>query len=283
IRLTEQGEVINSKYANPEIGRRNLETLVAATLEATLLHPTQDAPKRFLEVAAQLSDASMAAYRKLVYETPGFTDYFFSATPIREIAELNIGSRPASRKATRAIEDLRAIPWGFSWGQCRVALPGWCGFGSAVEKFLGKDEAQRKEGLTVLRRMHKQWPFFRTLLSNLDMVIAKSDLAIAARYAELVEDKKLGKRIFTAIEAEWQRTNDALSLITGEARRLQSNPSLARSIEHRFPYLDPLNHLQVELMRRHRQRVEGDPQNERVQRGIHISINGVAAGLRNTG
>lgn len=283
IRLTEQGEVINSKYANPEIGRRNLETLVAATLEATLLHPTQDAPKRFLEVAAQLSDASMAAYRKLVYETPGFTDYFFSATPIREIAELNIGSRPASRKATRAIEDLRAIPWGFSWGQCRVALPGWCGFGSAVEKFLGKDEARRKEGLAVLRRMHKQWPFFRTLLSNLDMVIAKSDLAIAARYADLVEDKKLGKRIFTAIEAEWQRTNDALSLITGEARRLQSNPSLARSIEHRFPYLDPLNHLQVELMRRHRQRVEGDPQNERVQRGIHISINGVAAGLRNTG
>ena len=283
IRLTEQGEVINSKYANPEIGRRNLETLVAATLEATMLHPTQSAPKRFLEVAAQLSDASMAAYRKLVYDTPGFTDYFFSATPIREIAELNIGSRPASRKATRAIEDLRAIPWGFSWGQCRVALPGWCGFGSAVQSFLGKNEAERKERLTVLRRMHKQWPFFRTLMSNLDMVIAKSDLAIAARYAELVEDKKLGKRIFKAIEAEWERTNEALTLITGETRRLASNPSLARSIEHRFPYLDPLNHLQVELMRRHRQRVEGNPQNERVQRGIHISINGVAAGLRNTG
>ena len=283
IRLTEQGEVINSKYANPEIGRRNLETLVAATLEATMLHPTQSAPKRFLEVAAQLSEASMAAYRKLVYDTPGFTDYFFSATPIREIAELNIGSRPASRKATRAIEDLRAIPWGFSWGQCRVALPGWCGFGSAVQGFLGKSEAERKERLTVLRRMHKQWPFFRTLMSNLDMVIAKSDLAIAARYAELVEDKKLGKRIFKAIEAEWERTNEALTLITGETRRLSSNPSLARSIEHRFPYLDPLNHLQVELMRRHRQRVEGDPGNERVQRGIHISINGVAAGLRNTG
>ncbi len=283
IRLTEQGEVINSKYANPEIGRRNLETLVAATLEATMLHPTQSAPKRFLEVAAQLSEASMAAYRKLVYDTPGFTDYFFSATPIREIAELNIGSRPASRKATRAIEDLRAIPWGFSWGQCRVALPGWCGFGSAVQGFLGKNEAERKERLTVLRHMHKQWPFFRTLMSNLDMVIAKSDLAIAARYAELVEDKKLGKRIFKAIEAEWERTNEALTLITGETRRLSSNPSLARSIEHRFPYLDPLNHLQVELMRRHRQRVEGDPGNERVQRGIHISINGVAAGLRNTG
>lgn len=282
IRLTEQGEVIASKYAHPEIGRRNLETLVAATLEASLLHPTKSAPKAFLEAATAISDASYAAYRKLVYETPGFTDYFFSATPIREIAELNIGSRPASRKATRAIEDLRAIPWGFSWGQCRVALPGWCGFGSAIDSYL-KDTKTRKERLALLQRMHKQWPFFRTLLSNLDMVIAKSDLAIAQRYVELVEDRKLGRRIFALIEAEWQRTNDALSLITGEKRRLESNPSLARSIEHRFPYLDPLNHLQVELMRRYRERRDGDPGMERVQRGIHISINGVAAGLRNTG
>jgi phosphoenolpyruvate carboxylase len=283
IRLTEQGEVIASKYAHPEIGRRNLETLVAATLEATLLNPTKSAPKSFLDAAAQISDASFKAYRQLVYETPGFTEYFFSATPIREIAELNIGSRPASRKATRAIEDLRAIPWSFSWGQCRVALPGWCGFGSAIESFLGKDGAQRKERLALLQKMHKQWPFFRTLLSNLDMVIAKSDLAIASRYVELVEDKKLGKKIFALVKAEWQRTNDALSLITGEKSRLESNPSLARSIEHRFPYLDPLNHLQVELMRRYRQRKEGDPENARVQTGIHISINGVAAGLRNTG
>ncbi len=284
IRLTEQGEVIASKYAHPEIGRRNLETLVAATLEATLLHPTKSAPKSFLEAAAAISDASFAAYRKLVYETPGFTEYFFSATPIREIAELNIGSRPASRKATRAIEDLRAIPWSFSWGQCRVALPGWCGFGSAIEQFLGEEGAQRDERLALLQRMHRQWPFFRTLLSNLDMVIAKSDLAIAARYVELVEDKKLGKKIFGLVRAEWQRTDDALSLITGEASRLASNPTLARSIEHRFPYLDPLNHLQVELMRRYRGRKDNkEPGIERVQRGIHISINGVAAGLRNTG
>jgi phosphoenolpyruvate carboxylase len=283
IRLTEQGEVIASKYAHPEIGRRNLETLVAATLEATLLNPTKSAPKSFLEAASAISDASFAAYRKLVYGTAGFTDYFFSATPIREIAELNIGSRPASRKATRAIEDLRAIPWSFSWGQCRVALPGWCGFGSAIETFLGKDAKGRKERLALLQKMHKQWPFFRTLLSNLDMVIAKSDLAIAARYVELVEDKALGRRIFALVKAEWQRTDAALALITGEKSRLASNPSLARSIEHRFPYLDPLNHLQVELMRRYRQRKEGDPQNARVQTGIHISINGIAAGLRNTG
>ena len=283
IRLTEQGEVIASKYAHPEIGLRNLETLVAATLEATLLHPTRNAPKAFLDTAAELSQASMDAYRRLVYETPGFTDYFFTATPIREIAELNIGSRPASRKATRAIEDLRAIPWSFSWGQCRVALPGWCGFGSAVQAFLGDDPAQAKTRLALLQRMQKQWPFFRTLLSNLDMVLAKSDLAIAARYVELVEDRKLGQRIFKAIRAEWQATSDALTAITGETRRLQSNPALARSIEHRFPYLDPLNHLQVELIRRYRQRREGDPSIERVQRGIHISINGIAAGLRNTG
>jgi phosphoenolpyruvate carboxylase len=287
IRLTEQGEVIASKYAHPEIGRRNLETLVAATLEATLLGggkgATKSAPKAFLDAAAAISDASFKAYRKLVYETPGFTEYFFSATPIREIAELNIGSRPASRKATRAIEDLRAIPWSFSWGQCRVGLPGWCGFGGGVAAYLGTEPKQRAERLALLQKMHKQWPFFGTLMSNLDMVIAKSDLAIAARYAELVEDKKLGKKIFGLVTAEWQATSNALVLITGETDRLASNPSLARSIEHRFPYLDPLNHLQVELMRRYRQRRDGDPENARVQTGIHISINGVAAGLRNTG
>ncbi|HEX7442057.1 MAG TPA: phosphoenolpyruvate carboxylase, partial [Caldimonas sp.] len=287
IRLTEQGEVIASKYANPEIGRRNLETLVAATLEATLLRPTQDAPQSFLGAAAEISGASMAAYRKLVYETPGFTEYFFSATPIREIAELNIGSRPASRAKSDggppAIEDLRAIPWGFSWGQCRVGLPGWFGLGSAVEHYLRGDAANRKTRLALLRQMHRRWPFFRTLLSNVDMVLAKSDLGIAARYVGLVEDRKLGKRIFDAIRAEWARTDAALALITGEKGRLASNPSLARSIEYRFPYLDPLNHLQIELMRRYRQTRAGDPANDRVKTGIHISINGLAAGLRNTG
>ncbi len=282
IRLTEQGEVIGSKYANPEIGRRNLETLVAATLEATLLHPTKSAPKAFLDAAAEISAASYAGYRKIVYETPGFTDYFFAATPIREIAELNIGSRPASRKATRAIEDLRAIPWGFSWGQCRMALPGWCGFGTAIEGFLGSGP-DRKARLELLQRMHKQWPFFRTLLSNLDMVLAKSDLRIAARYVELVEDKRAARRIFGALKAEWERASEALALVTGERQRLQSNPALARSIEHRFPYLDPLNHLQVELLRRYRERRDAEPGLERIRRGIHLSINGIAAGLRNTG
>ncbi|SER87709.1 Phosphoenolpyruvate carboxylase, type 1 [Giesbergeria anulus] len=280
IRLTEQGEVIGSKYANPEIGRRNLETLVAATLEATLLQPTKPASKAFLQTAAELSQTSMAAYRSLVYETPGFTEYFFSATPIHEIAELNIGSRPASRKASQKIEDLRAIPWGFSWGQCRLTLPGWFGFGTAVEAFLNQNGAEgKKEALGVLQNMYHQWPFFRTLLSNMDMVLAKSDLALTSRYSELVVNAKLRKRIFSAIESEWHLTTEALSLITGEKQRLTGNAALQRSIRHRFPYIDPLHHLQIELIRRYR----SGQRDEFIQSGIHLSINGIAAGLRNTG
>lgn len=281
IRLTEQGEVIGSKYANREIGRRNLETLVAATLEATLLPSAKAAPASFLAAADELSAASMAAYRELVYETPGFGDYFFSATPIREISELNIGSRPASRNPSRRIEDLRAVPWSFSWGQCRLTLPGWYGFGSAIERFLAAagSAAARKERQALLQRMVAQWPFFSTLLSNMDMVLAKSDLALASRYSELVADRKLRQKVFSMIDAEWHRTSDALTLITGAKQRLEGNVDMQRSIRHRFPYIDPLHHLQVELMRRWR----AGQDDERLQRGIHMSINGVAAGLRNTG
>ena len=307
LRVTEQGEVIGSKYANPEIGRRNLETLVAATLEATLLQPTKTPPQTFLQAAETLSQASMKAYRALVYETPGFTEYFFGSTPIREIAELNIGSRPASRypalefstgvsslpskgdgsprggpaaHPSPRIEDLRAIPWSFSWGQCRLTLPGWYGFGTAVQEFLDSNGAlSRRDALALLQKMHRHWPFFRTLLSNMDMVLAKSDLALASRYAGLVTDARLRKRIFAVIESEWHRTAQALQLITGNKQRLASNPGLQRSIKHRFPYIDPLHHLQVELVRRHR----AGQVDARVQRGIHISINGIAAGLRNTG
>lgn len=280
IRLTEQGEVIGSKYANPEIGRRNLETLVAATLEATLLKSTKQASKAFLEAAAKISQASMNAYRGLVYETPGFAEYFFDATPIQEIAKLNIGSRPASRKAGQRIEDLRAIPWGFSWGQCRLTLPGWYGFGSAVQEFLNQPNAtDKKAALNLLKNMYKEWPFFRTLLSNMDMALAKSDLALASRYSELVPNLKLRQTIFGAIATEWNKTVDALYLVTGDKERLAKNPSLARSIRNRFPYIDPLHHLQVELVRRYR----AGKHDDRVQRGIHIAINGIAAGLRNTG
>ncbi|WP_323123090.1 phosphoenolpyruvate carboxylase [Burkholderia alba] len=287
IRLTEQGEVIASKFGNPEIGRRNLETVVAATLEASLL-PRSNAPAQLpaFEAAMQtLSDAAMAAYRALVYETPGFTDYFFLSTPISEIAELNIGSRPASRKLQdpkqRKIEDLRAIPWGFSWGQCRLLLTGWYGFGSAVAAYLdgAPGDAERAKRIALLRKMNKTWPFFANLLSNMDMVLAKTDLAVASRYAQLVADKKLRKHVFERIVAEWERTSAALAEITGHDARLAANPLLARSIKNRFPYLDPLNHLQVELLKRHR---AGDT-NARLRRGIHLTINGIAAGLRNTG
>ncbi|WP_206953497.1 phosphoenolpyruvate carboxylase [Trinickia acidisoli] len=287
IRLTEQGEIIASKFSNAEIGRRNLETVVAATLEASLL-PHGNAPANlsaFEETMQALSDTAIAAYRALVYETPGFTDYFFSSTPISEIAELNIGSRPASRKQqdpkNRRIEDLRAIPWGFSWGQCRLLLTGWYGFGSAVAAHLegAASEAERTRRLSTLRKMYKSWPFFSTLLSNMDMVLAKTDLAVASRYAQLVQDKKLRKHVFERIVAEWERTSHALSEITGKDERLADNPLLARSIKNRFPYLDPLNHLQVELLKRHR---AGDT-NARLRRGIHLTINGIAAGLRNTG
>ncbi len=280
IRLTEQGEVIGSKYANPEIGRRNLETLVAATLEATLLPANKPVSPLFLQTAAELSQTSMAAYRKLVYETPGFTEYFFGSTPIREITELQIGSRPSSRKSSQAIEDLRAIPWSFSWGQCRLTLNGWYGFGSAIHAYLhAPGPTSRKERLALLQKMERNWPFFRVLLSNMDMVMAKSDMALASRYAELVGNIRLRKKILGIIETEWHLTSDALAQITGDKQRLANNAALQRSIRHRFPYIDPLHHLQVELIRRYRAGTVDD----RMHRGIHISINGIAAGLRNTG
>lgn len=288
IRLTEQGEIIASKFSNAEIGRRNLELLVSATLEASLTPNTASEAQtgrlhRFESVMAELSNRAYKAYRDLVYDTPGFTDYFFAATPIAEIAELNLGSRPASRKSTRRIEDLRAIPWGFSWGQCRLLLPGWFGFASAVHGWLGEGEREAK--LAELRTMFQEWPFFATLLSNMDMVLAKTDLPIARRYAELVADVELRERIFKRITAEHALTLTILEDITGTGERLQGNPLLARSIQNRFAYLDPLNHLQVELIGRHRA-LALDPASQvdaRVHRGIHLSINGVAAGLRNTG
>ena len=287
IRLTEQGEIIASKFSNAEIGRRNLELLVAATLEASLM-PHEDGGAHsqqlagFEAVMAELSERAYRAYRNLVYETPGFTDYFFAATPIAEIAELNLGSRPASRKSTRRIEDLRAIPWGFSWGQCRLLLPGWYGFGAAIGGWIA--DGERDERIATLQAMFSDWPFFATLLSNMDMVLAKTDLAIASRYADLVPDENLRERIFKRIAGEHGNTLRCLATITGAHERLAGNPLLARSIQNRFAYLDPLNHLQVELIQRHRANA-GAPvaADNRVHRGIHLSINGVAAGLRNTG
>ncbi len=280
IRLTEQGEVITAKYANPEVGRRNLEVMVAATMEATLLpQPGRsagaDADPAQLAAMQALSDEALRTYRSLVYETEGFEQYFWESTVIAEIAALNIGSRPASRKKSTSIEDLRAIPWVLSWAQCRVMLPGWFGFGSAVKSFL----AQHPDGLAQLRQMCRDWPFFNTLLSNMDMVLAKSDIAIASRYATLVRDEALRDAIFGRIKAEHELTVDVVKQITGQAELQDANPLLQRSIRNRFPYIDPLNHVQVELLRRFR---DGET-DAATREGIHLSINGVAAGLRNSG
>jgi phosphoenolpyruvate carboxylase len=277
IRITEQGEIIASKYSNAEVGRRNLEILAAATLEASLLHPDQPAPKPdYLTAMDELSDAAFKAYRGLVYETPGFVDYFWSSTVITEIATLNIGSRPASRTKTRKIEDLRAIPWVFSWAQARIMLPGWYGFGSAAKAFVARHP---EKGLALLQDMAKEWPFFRTLLSNMDMVLSKSSIAIASRYAELVPDEALREAIFGRIRQEWSDSIEMLLAITGQSKLLEANPLLDRSIRNRFPYLDPLNHVQVELLKEHR----SHPGDARVLQGIQLTINGVSAGLRNSG
>jgi len=279
IRVTEQGEVIGSKFSDREVGRRNLETMVAATLEATFLeHEREGDTKAFRVTMESLSRHAFAAYRGLVYETPGFTEYFRAATPLSEIAQLNIGSRPASRKASTAIEDLRAIPWVFSWAQSRVLLPGWYGFGSAVKTLLD-DASDRTRAMAALGRMHKTWPFFRMLVGSLEMVLSKTDMGIASRYAELVPDRALREGIFTRIVDERTQTIEALLQITGQSELLASDPALARSLRNRLPYLDPLNHLQVELIRRYR----SGRSSERVARGIHMTINGIAAGLRNSG
>ncbi len=277
IRVTEQGEIISSKYTNPDLGRRNLEILVSACLEASLLRPEdENVPQRYLDIMADLSGRAFKAYRNLVYETPRFDEYFWASTVINEIATLNIGSRPASRKKLGRIEDLRAIPWVFSWSQCRLMLPGWYGFGSAVNAWL---KESGEEGLTLLREMYRDWPFFRAQLSNMDMVLAKTNIAIASRYADLVEDEKLRDDIFGRIRAERQASIDALLQITENDTLLAGNPLLSRSISNRFPYLDPLNHLQVNLLKAYR----ADSEDPKVLRGIQLTINGISAGLRNSG
>jgi len=285
IRLTEQGEIIQAKYADPRIGRHHLELLVSATLQASLLAENQPAAPAYEAALDEIAQHAHRAYRGLVYETAGFAEFFFSATPIAEIMELNIGSRPASRKATGKIEDLRAIPWVFSWGQCRLLLPGWYGFGSGVEAFLAAaaSGAKQRKRLQLLKQMLTRWPFFRALTSNMEMVLAKTDLAIGGRYAALARDRARGRVIFAAIRDEWSLTMRHWLALSGQKHLLESSPTLARNIRNRLPYLDPLNHLQVELIKRHRGGKKADASDERIRRGIHLTINGISAGLRNTG
>ena len=281
LRLTEQGEVIAAKYAEPAIAHRNLEALLAATLEATLLDveglgPDSDAAYAVLD---DLAVRAQRAYAELVHETPGFVDYFLASTPVTEIGALNIGSRPTSRRPTDSIADLRAIPWVLSWTQCRVMLPGWYGTGSAIRQWLAAGPEDESTRLAVLHDLYRRWPFFATVLSNMAQVLAKTDLGLAARYAELVPDRALRKRVFDRIVAEHGRTIEMHKLITGQDNLLADNPALARSVFNRFPYLEPLNHLQVELLRRYR----GGDDDALVQRGILLTMNGLASALRNSG
>ncbi|HEY9279875.1 MAG TPA: phosphoenolpyruvate carboxylase [Eoetvoesiella sp.] len=296
IRLTEQGEVIQTKYKDPEVGRSHLEMFVAATLEASLV-PTPAASQtedenmaHFGSVLDFMSGKAQQAYRDLVYGTPGFNDYFFASTPILEIAGLNIGSRPASRKPSQKIEDLRAIPWGFSWAQCRLLLTGWYGVGTALQAYVDNgaqhSPSTPDKRLKQLREMARTWPFFRTLLSNMEQVLAKTDLSIARQYASLVPDAPLRDLIFSRIEAEFSLTLDMFKRVA-QRDLLAEDPLLVAALSERFAYIDPLNHLQVELLRRHRsvrekRGREGDKENQ-VQRAIHMTINGIAAGLRNSG
>jgi phosphoenolpyruvate carboxylase len=270
IRITEQGEVIAAKYGTKESATANLDAIAAATLIASLEPRSGRRRQRFYDAIAAVSDAAFAAYRGLVYETEGFRAFFRQMTPIAEIADLKIGSRPASRTRSDRIEDLRAIPWVFSWAQARVMLPGWYGVGSGLAA-LGET--------AMLREMREAWPFFRTTLDNLEMVLAKSDMGIAARYAELVEDAALREPIFTRIRDEWQRTHDCLLSVTGEAYLLESNAKLDESIRLRLPYIEPLNLLQIELLKRHR----GGEKDPRIAEGIQLSINAIATALRNSG
>ncbi|BBY66610.1 phosphoenolpyruvate carboxylase [Mycolicibacterium helvum] len=277
LRLTEQGEIIAAKYAEPRIAHRNLETLLAATLESTLLDTEGlgDLAQSAYDVLDDLAARAQRAYAELVHETPGFVEYFKASTPVSEIGSLNIGSRPTSRKPTTSIADLRAIPWVLAWSQSRVMLPGWYGTGSAFEEWIAEGDGR----LEVLQDLYVKWPFFATVLSNMAQVLAKSDLGLAARYSELVEDEELRHRVFDKIVAEHERTIRMHELITGHDDLLADNPALARSVFNRFPYLEPLNHLQVELLRRYR---SGD-EDELVQRGILLTMSGLASALRNSG
>ncbi len=272
IRITEQGEVIAAKYGTPESATANLEAIASATLQASLESESLSSAdrRRFATAMESISNVAFRAYRSLVYESPGFSTVFRQMTPLREIAELKIGSRPASRTKSDRIEDLRAIPWVFSWAQARVMLPGWYGVGQALQSF--SDPA-------LLRDMVDAWPFFRATLDNLEMVLSKSNMAIAERYAGLVEDRTLAADIFGRICGAWSATQDVLLSVTGETHLLERNPALDASIRLRLPYIEPLNWLQVELLKRHRAG-ENDP---RVREGLQLSINAIATALRNSG
>lgn len=275
IRLTEQGEVIGAKYGNPDLGFKNLEALVSAALESGALTVEDAKWDEYEKIIEEISESSYKVYRELVYNTEGFTDFFFEITPINAIAGLNIGSRPSSRKKKQSLESLRAIPWVFSWSQSRIMLPGWYGLGASFTEWINKNP----DNLSILQKMYREWPFFRSVISNADMVLSKSDLRIASEYVKLAQNQEVAQKIFSEIVKEWELTLDVLKKITGNDVLLADNPELASSLRNRLAYFDSMNYLQIELLKRLR---EGD-ESEDLRKALHISINGLATGLRNSG
>jgi phosphoenolpyruvate carboxylase len=293
IKITEQGEVISSKYSLPEIAMRSLELTTAAVIAASI---PQSAPPvglqaeqynkqgqlaHWQEAMDQISENAFAAYRHFVRETEGFLDYFTQATPVEELQHLRIGSRPAKRKAgSKSLDDLRAIPWVFGWTQSRHLLPGWLAVGTSLEQFI--EQSPRKH-LALLRQMYAGWPFFHSTISNIEMTLAKADFQIARQYADRLPDQKLGRRIFKLLEQEYDRACRVVLQITEEKRLLETTPVLQRSIAVRNPYVDPMSYLQVELLARSREGGLSAEDQEKLLYAILLTINGIAAGMRNTG
>ena len=278
VRITEQGEIISAKYGHPVAARRNLEALVSATIESTLLDLEDfNDQHRAYQVMSEISERSRDAYSALMHEDPGFIEFFETSTPVGEIGSLNIGSRPSSRKQTTSISDLRAIPWVLAWSQQRSMVPGWFGVGTALREWIGDDEDGSR--LEELRELNRSWPFFESVLSNMAQVMSKSDLALAKLYADLVSDREVADRIFGRIREEYELTLEMFMKVTGYSSLLEDNPLLARSVDMRFPYLMPLNAIQLEMLRRYR---AGDAR-DKVRRGIQLTMNGLATALRNSG
>ena len=294
IKITEQGEVISDRYGMPDLARRHLEQVVNAVLLAGFA-PREDAPPEWEQALERLAGIARGHYRALVYEHPDFLRYFRSATPIAEISRLKIGSRPASRKHSDRIEDLRAIPWVFSWMQSRHTLPGWYGLGFALETFISSsefsvlsselnnaDDETQNSKLELLQHMYAEWPVFRAMIDNAQMILGKADLHIAERYAELAPEPRVAEAIFGAVRAEYERTSTMVCKVAKIRHLLDNSPVLQKSIARRNPYVDPLSYIQIELLRRLRAAPEG-PDHTALEDVILLSISGIAAGLKNTG
>ena len=276
IRVTEQGEVIGNKYGNKDAAYYNLEMLISSTLGRMVTQRVTDTDllAEFRHLMDGIAEKSYHFYRQLVFDHPGFYDYFFAASPIKEVSSLNIGSRPAARKTITEIGGLRAIPWVFSWSQNRVMLPGWYGVGSSFKDFID----QAPENLSILRKMYKTWPFFHSLLSNVDMVLSKSNMHIAYQYAQMCETAE-SKEVYDLLLKEWKLTKEIILAIEEQAELLADNPYLRSSLDYRLPYFNVLNYIQIELIKRLRSGKHG----ENTEKLIHITINGIATGLRNSG